>query len=121
MDSGKKTYDTGKPKLTMPDLSPAGPNEIKDEESDKDSHTNVGSGYNKGTDPQGPANDEIGPGYTKIEPDPYHGSWAFNDPSDPSMQNMFHSNNPDSRRGRYKNLNKVYDNPVMWTKRYPVQ
>ena len=64
MSSKRKTYDSGTKKKTVLDQSPVGPPEIPEEPGDKSSHDNVGSGYNKGPDPGGQADDETGPGNT---------------------------------------------------------
>lgn len=59
----RTTYDTGTKKKTILDQSPVGPNETGAGD-DRLSHDNVGSGYDKGIDPGGRADDETGPGYT---------------------------------------------------------
>ena len=59
----RRTYDTGTKRKTVLDMSPAGPNETGGA-GDRLSHDNVGSGYNKGLDPNGQADDETGPGNT---------------------------------------------------------
>jgi len=62
--SPKKTkYDTGTKRKTVLDQSPMGPAETGGP-GDRLSHDNVGSGYNKGVDPAGQADDETGPGNT---------------------------------------------------------
>lgn len=120
-DSSKKRYDTGKPRLTMPDLSGLGPANVPESQGDRDVHTNLSSGYNKGSDAEGPARDDTGPGYTQEPTDPYYGTWAFNDESDRTMDYMFEHTNYDSKEPRYKRLNRLYgQSPVMWTRRYPV-
>ncbi len=64
----RKEYDTGTKRKTVLDQSPAGPNETGGA-GDSLSHDNVGSGYDKGRDPGGRADDEVGPGNTP-NPDP---------------------------------------------------
>lgn len=63
MSSKRPTYDTGTKRKTVLDQSPVGPNETGGA-GDRLSHDNVGSGYNKGIDPAGRADDEVGPGNT---------------------------------------------------------
>ena len=63
LSSKRKTYDTGTKRKTVLDQSPVGPNETGGA-GDRLSHDNVGSGYDKGRDPGGRADDEVGPGYT---------------------------------------------------------
>ena len=63
MSSKRKDYDTGTKRKTVLDQSPVGPNETGGT-GDRLSHDNVGSGYDKGTDPGGRADDETGPGNT---------------------------------------------------------
>jgi len=63
MSSRRKTYDTGTKKKTVLDQSPTGPAETGGS-GDRLSHDNVGSGYDKGLDPNGQADDETGPGNT---------------------------------------------------------
>jgi len=63
MSPYRKTYDTGTKRKTVLDQSPAGPNETG-MDGDRNSHDNVGSGYDKGLDPNGQADDETGPGNT---------------------------------------------------------
>ncbi len=65
----RKTHDSGKPREVFPDLSPAGPNEITREKEDRSSMSGVSSGYNRGMDPGGRADDETGPGNTSIRND----------------------------------------------------
>lgn len=59
-----KSHDSGKPREVIPDLSPAGPDGIVRETGDKSSMDNVSSGYDRGMDPGGRADDETGPGNT---------------------------------------------------------
>lgn len=68
LSSRRTTYDTGTKRRTVLDQSPFGPNETGGP-GDRLSHDNVGSGYNKGRDPGGRADDEVGPGNTP-NPDP---------------------------------------------------
>lgn len=63
MSPKKKTYDTGTKKKNVLDQSPFGPAETGGP-GDRLSHDNVGSGYNKGLNPGGQADDETGPGNT---------------------------------------------------------
>jgi len=64
MSPQRRVYDTGTKKKTVLDPSPAGPSERPEGADDRTSHTNVGSGYDKGLDPGGQADDETGPGNT---------------------------------------------------------
>jgi len=68
MSPKRKTYDTGTKKKVVLDQSPMGPNETGGTE-DRTSHDNAGSGYDKGANPGGRADDEAGPGNT-TNPDP---------------------------------------------------
>lgn len=63
MSPRRQTYDTGTRRKTILEQSPAGPNETGGA-GDRTSHDNVGSGYDKGRDPGGRADDETGPGNT---------------------------------------------------------
>lgn len=69
MSPAVKKHDSGKNREVFPDLSPAGPSEIPENPDERTSHTNVGSGYDKGLDPGGRADDETGPGNMNM-PDP---------------------------------------------------
>jgi len=59
----RKTYDSGTTRQTTA-IPASGRDEIVHEDGDVDSHKDVGSGYNKGLDPGGQADDETGPGNT---------------------------------------------------------
>lgn len=63
LSSHRKTEDSGARRKVFLEQSPAGPNETGGPD-DRTSHDNVGSGYDKGLDPGGRADDEIGPGNT---------------------------------------------------------
>jgi len=78
LSSIRRHYDNNPKTLrkTVLDPSPAGPNETG-EAGDRKSHDNVGSGYNKGIDPGGQADDETGPGNTSK----HDKEQTFNDPS----------------------------------------
>lgn len=122
LDSKKKTYDTGKPRMTIPDMAGLGPDNLPESQGDKDVHTDLSSGYNRGSDAEGPPKDDSGPGYSNAPTDPYYGSWAFNNPNDPTMTDMFKPINMDSKRKQTRDLHKLYSQqPVMWSKRYPVK
>lgn len=68
LSSFRKEYDTGTKRKTVLDQSPVGPNETGGA-GDRTSHDNIGSGYDKGRDPGGRADEENGPGHTP-NPDP---------------------------------------------------
>lgn len=68
LSSLRKTEDSGARRKVFLEQSPAGPNETGGP-GDILSHDNVGSGYDKGRDPGGRADDEVGPGNTP-NPDP---------------------------------------------------
>ncbi len=72
MSSKRTYYDSGTPrksKLVDVDQSGAGPNEIAREDGDRSSMDNVSSGYNRGPEPGGRADDETGPGNTSQPPE----------------------------------------------------
>ena len=68
LSSHRKTEDSGARRKVFLEQSPAGPNETGGA-GDRLSHDGVGSGYDKGRDPGGRADDEVGPGNT-LNPDP---------------------------------------------------
>ncbi len=64
-DSKVKKHDSGKPKeTTFPGGAGVGPDEIAREDGDRSSMDNTSSGYNRGLNPGGRADDETGPGNT---------------------------------------------------------
>jgi len=63
LSPARKTEDSGSRRKVFLEQSPAGPNETGGA-GDRTSHDNVGSGYDKGLNPGGRADDEIGPGNT---------------------------------------------------------
>ena len=105
-DSNRKKYDTGKPRLTFPDLSGMGPNDIV-EKGDKSSMDGVSSGYNKGLDPGGQANDET---VNVPQTDSSYNEQAFRSEHDLST-NLLMNQDSKKRDKLRSNFNKIYNLP----------
>lgn len=112
----RKNHDSGKRREVIPDLSPAGPNETIQEDGDRGSHDNVGSGYNDG----GRADDETGPGNAS-NPDPEqkytnHETAEYATKNDFDFSSSLSLINQGSRKrdqASARSLGEIYESPRM--------
>lgn len=103
MSSHRNYYDSGTPrksKLLHLDQSGVGPNEIPREKDDRSSMSDVSSGYNRGLDPGGQADDETGPGNSKQvqETDPNKTNQRFM--TEGEISNFLFRNEDSAKRDR---------------------
>ena len=112
LSPAQRKYDTNKPRLTIPDLSPVGPDAIKREKGDKSSLDNASSGYNQGLEPGGTADDETGPGFTRTLPNtnPQVTELAFRSEGDLSS-NLFLNRDSRNRDKSKQQLQQLYGLP----------
>lgn len=121
LSSHRKTEDSGARRKVFLEQSPAGPNETGGP-GDRLSHDNVGSGYDKGRDPGGRADDEVGPGNTP-NPDPEQ---EFTTPdtinqifgNEDNLSDKFSPLNSDSRK---RDINSTHHLRKLHSRPTPVQ
>lgn len=109
LSSEKKKYDSGKTRLTFPDLSPMGRNEIAHEPGEKTQHDGATSGYDRGLDPAGPPDDEEGNLTTgePRNPDPKYVELAFRSESDTSSNLFLNQESRMRDKPIWNNLNRI--------------